>query len=136
MAQAEGAGFTEALDRWTQRLGPLLTRSEAIDRLAGSAAAVDELDEGGRFVVLTSQAGTVRYPAWQFDLPARDRTVLADAHANIVRLGRVSPWTAASWLTTPHPGLEALTPIAYLTHGGDPARVVAAARRDAARLGD
>lgn len=133
VAQSGYGGPTETLDRWAARLGPLLTRSEAIDRLAGSATAVDGLDESDRFVVLASRAGTVYYPAWQFDLPAQHRAILAEAHVGMVRLGHISPWTAASWLATPHPSLEARTPIAYLTEGGDPSRIMEAARRDAVR---
>lgn len=113
----------------------MLARSEASDRLGVSRKVLDELAAQSRLIVLSSQTGDPFYPAWQFDVPERHRRALGDAHARLVNAGDLSPWTAASWFSSPHPELDGLTPVAYLRAGGDPARVLDAAEHDAARAG-
>jgi hypothetical protein len=46
----------------------------------------------------------------------------------------VSPYTIASWFTTPQRLLGGVTPATWLRRGRDGDRVVEAARRSAARL--
>jgi hypothetical protein len=51
--------------------------------------------------------------------------------------GRVrSPWTTASWLTSPQAELDGATPAGFLRAGGDADQVRRLAERVVARLGE
>lgn len=139
------ARMAVAEQAWTERLGTLLDTRDVVDLLAVSKQRVSTLVRQHRLIALP-QGGRVRFPAWQFALtdPA-DREVLANAHALLVRVGGVSPWSAASWLQAEHPELDGMEPIHFLLQEGvTPDAVVveggrrellrAVAERDASRL--
>lgn len=133
-AVRRAARVAVAEQAWAQRLGTLLETRDVVDLLAVSKQRVSTLARDRRLIAL-SQAGRLRFPAWQFATSdAEDRDCIAAAHAALTEQGSVSPWTAASWFRAQHPSLDDKDPVAFLRGGGDRSRVLEAAARDAARL--
>ena len=119
---------------WAQRLGTLLETRDVVELLGVSKQRVSTLARDRRLIAL-SQAGRLRFPAWQFATSdTEDRECVAAAHAALTEQGSVSPWAAAAWFREPHPSLDDKDPVAFLRGGGARSRVLEAAARDAARL--
>jgi hypothetical protein len=122
-------GTRPPLDRaWAGQLGPVYRQGDVADLLGKSKQAVSA---DRRLLKLQMRSGDIGYPVFQFDgrrtLPGVGDVVevLADAVA--------TPWTTASWLTSPHPDLGDTTPVAALQNGRIQ-DVVALAHRWAAQL--
>lgn len=113
---------------WTDQLGPAYRQAD-VARLLGKSKQAVSADE--RLLRLELRAGTVGYPVFQFD----GRRLLPGL-GDIVRiLSPVveTPWTIASWLTSPQAALDGQRPVDVLRRGGV-AEVAAEARRFAAGL--
>jgi len=118
---------------WEDTLGPLLSGGQARELLGGvSRQRLDQLVKAGRIIALEERSGQRRFPAWQFE-DGRPLGALAAAHRELVEVGDVSPWSAASWCVSEHPELDDRSPRDWSV-GGDPERLVLVARRDAGRL--
>lgn len=121
--------------RWEHQLGLLLTSTD-FQRITGlSRQALSQAVEANRVLRLTTQAGKTCYPSFQLDTSGRPLTSLRAVLG--VFVGRVrSPWTIASWLTSPQPELDGATPANALKVGGNIDRLLLAAERVAVRLGE
>lgn len=117
---------------WQRRVGDFFQTRDVVEVLGVSRQRVGTLAAAGRLVSLQTDSGAVRYPAWQFNLTPAQREMVARVHGVLVNDGHLSPWTAASWLVSPHPEVDAPDPVAAIQSGG-PEQVLIAARRDAAR---
>lgn len=107
-----------ARGRWEAQLGLLLSSTDFQRSTGLSRQALSQAVESGRVLRLTTQAGKTCYPAFQLDESGRVLTGLRPVLAAFA--GRVrSPWTAASWLTSPQPELDGATPVDFLRAGGD-----------------
>lgn len=115
-------------EAWSDQVGPAYTTKQVASLLQISRQAVAK---HAGLVRLVQRNGHAAYPVVQFDgdrlLPGVDPVVriLAGAVA--------TPWTTASWLTTPQPTLAGRTPIDALRDGDDD-QVTTAARAVAASL--
>jgi hypothetical protein len=133
-AVRRAARLAVAEQAWAERLGTLLDTRDVVELLGVSKQRVSALARDHRLIAL-SQGGRMRFPAWQFATnDPEDREALAAAHHELVGTGSVSPWTAASWFQQEHPELDARDPVSFVREDGDRTRLLAAARRDAARL--
>lgn len=113
---------------WAEQIGPVFRQSDVALLLGKSKQAVSA-DDG--LLRLEMRSGTVGYPAFQFD----GRTLVAGVR-DVVRIltpAVATPWTAASWLTSPHAGLDGVGPIDAL-RAGRVDDVVTLARRTATRM--
>jgi hypothetical protein len=131
---ARRAAHLAAADRlWEDRLGELWDTQEVMRTLGVSRQRVSKLAQQHRLIALPDE-GRLRFPAWQFAVVgADDRASLATAHHDLVDIGRVDPWSAASWFLSGHPELDGSDPVAWLRKGGSSEQLLLAARRDAAR---
>ena len=104
--------------RWERQLGLLLSSTDFQRATGLSRQALSQAVEANRVLRLTTKAGKTCYPAFQLDDSGRVlpglRPVLS-AFAGRVR----SPWTTASWLTSPQPELDGATPVEVLRAGRD-----------------
>jgi len=75
--------------------------------------------------------GTTVYPVWQFLDTGATLPGLTEV-LTVLSAGGDDPWMAALWLSAPNGQLDGATPAQWLRDGGDPAPVLAAARRTAA----
>ena len=126
----------KALDAWQQALGQLLKEADACARLQVAPETLHRQVRRREMIALPLRDGQAVYPAWQFDTEVEQRHVPARAHVHLARTGQVSAWTAASWLVTPHPELDGASPVAFVRAGGDAAKLLTVAQRDAARLAE
>lgn len=113
---------------WAEQLGPAYRQRDVADLLDKTPQAVSQ---DRRLLKLTMRSGTPGYPVFQFD----GRTILDGISQVIVQLSPAvaTPWTIASWLTSPQPTLDDQRPVDLLRDRQiDP--VVTAARRFAAAL--
>jgi hypothetical protein len=118
---------------WSRRIGPMLRRDQVQELLGvGSRQAVSQLAKRRRLLALASDEG-LTFPAFQFSPGGRPYDAMPAILAAFEDAD-VSPYTIASWLTTPQRLLGRVTPATWLRRGRDPERVVEAARRSAARL--
>lgn len=118
---------------WSKRLGPSLRREQVQGLLGvGSRQAVSQLTKRRRLLALPRDDRLV-FPAFQFSSSGRPYEAMPAVLAAFDDAG-VSPYTIASWFTTPQRLLGRVTPATWLRRGRDPERVVEAARRSAARL--
>jgi hypothetical protein len=146
----ETAGSAEELGRraallvgaeqvWDRHLGPALTADQVATVLGVSRQAIHDRAQRGGLLALHSGGRRVRFPAFQLvDRPgATTKHVLPGLQAilTVFRAAGVDEWTVASWFNTVTETLDATTPARWLAEGREPARVLGAARRSAARLG-
>ena len=144
-ATAEELGRRAALlvgaeQAWDHHIGPMLGAEQVAALLGvGTRQAVHDRARRGSLIALHRGSRQVRFPTFQLvDRPgSTTKTVLPE-------LGRVlaiftdsgvDAWTVASWFCTPSALLESMAPAGWLAAGKDPQRVLEAARRSAARLG-
>jgi hypothetical protein len=133
-AVRRAARLAVAEQAWSQRLGSLLETRDVVDLLAVSKQRVSTLAREHRLIALP-QGGRQRFPAWQFAASKpQDRECLATAHRQLVQVGALSPWTAASWFQQDHPELEGRDPVGFLLETGTRTRLLTVAGRDAERL--
>lgn len=133
-AARRAARLAVAEQAWSQRLGSLLDTRDVVDLLDVSKQRVSTLAREHRLIALP-QGGRQRFPAWQFAASEpQDRECLAAAHRQLVAVGALSPWTAASWFQQGHPELEGHDPVTFLRESRDRTRLLAVAGRDAERL--
>jgi hypothetical protein len=119
---------------WSKRLGPTLRREQVQEILGvGSRQAVSQLARRRRLLALPTREDRLTFPAFQFSPNGRPYEAMPDILAAFDDAG-VSPYTIASWFTTPQRLLGKVTPATWLRRGRDPERIVEAARRSAARL--
>jgi hypothetical protein len=114
----------DADDRaWAEQIGPVYRQSDVARLLCKSKQAVSA---DARLLKLELRSGEVGYPVVQFDgrrqLPGVREVV--EVLAGVV----TTPWTIASWLTSPADVLGGVTPVAALRKGRTD-EVLAAARR-------
>ncbi len=123
------------LYEWKQQVGPTLTGRQ-LKILLGikTRQGVHDLLKRGRLLALEAQSGQWVYPSFQFNERGRPHAVMTEVLAHFAGAD-VSPHTIASWFTSPQALLDGNTPAVWLKRGGEPERVVEAARRSAARLG-
>jgi hypothetical protein len=110
---------------------PVYDTAGVADWLGISRQAVHKAARTGRMLgCLTADRRTV-FPVWQF---ADDGTLVKHLREVLAALGAVrDPWRAALWLAAPAPYLPGnRSAIAWLSTGGDPQPVLAAAVDDAA----
>jgi hypothetical protein len=133
MAVRRAARLAAAEQAWVSRLGGMWDTGDVVAVLGVSKQRVSALVKQRRLIALP-RGGRLEFPAWQFaGTSSADRACLAGAHATLVSDGGIDPWSAGSWLLTAHPELDDRDPVDWLRSGGDPERVLLAARRDAAR---
>ncbi len=129
-----GALLAAADAVWGRHLGPMLDAEQAKTLLGvASRQAVSDLAKRGRLLALDAAGGRKLYPAFQFGQDGRPYRELAQVlplFAGVVE----TPYTTASWLVSPNRLLENDTPAAWMRAGGEPDRLLEAARRAAARL--
>lgn len=120
---------------WLQRLGEMLD-SRSVETLLGvSRQRVSVLARQHGIVAVAKADGGYRFPAWQFaGTTAEQRRALARAHHSLVEIGRLSPWSALSWLVSAHVELAGTSPMEHVRAGGDVETLLSVASRDAARL--
>ena len=119
----------DADDRaWAEQLGPAYRQGD-VARLLGKSRQAVSADNG--LLRLEMRDGEIGYPVFQFD----GRRKLPGISEVIDILGPVvaSPWTIASWLTSPAADLEDRAPVKALRDGNIEA-VTASARRTAEAL--
>ena len=118
---------------WSKRIGPTFRRDQ-VQELLGvrSRQAVSQLSKRSRLLAIPSHDG-LTFPAFQFSPSGRPYDAMPAILAAI-QDAEVSPYTIASWFTTPQRLLGRVTPATWLRRGRDGERVVEAARRSAARL--
>ena len=117
---------------WSKRIGPMFRRDQVQELLGvGSRQAVSQLAKRNRLLALPSDDG-LTFPAFQFSPNGRPYDAMPAILAAF-READLSPFTIASWFTTPQRLLR-VTPATWLRRGRDSERVVEAARRSAARL--
>lgn len=120
---------------WRDRLGPMLDVAEVKTLLGvGTRQAVHDFARRGRLLALPGPGGRILYPAFQFRRGGRPYDVLPDLLKRFRDAG-VRPHTLAAWFKTPQGLLGGRTPVAWMEAGRDPATLLEAARRTAARLG-
>lgn len=105
-------------------LAPPEMLSEAEFRRRIKEAYTDRLPETLRVLVLPSESGELRFPAWQIGLSGFGRVLAV--------LEDVDAWMQFRFFTEPDPFLRGRTPIAALKDG-DVTNTVNAARRFAER---
>jgi hypothetical protein len=113
---------------WADQLGPVYRQADVAALLGVSKQAVSS---NPGLLRLEMRDGAVGYPVWQFD---GDR-VVPGVRQVVLELKDVvaSPWTIASWLTSPNVELDGRAPLTCLRQG-EVTRVGATARRLAQRL--
>lgn len=119
----------DADDRaWTEQLGPAYRQGD-VARLLGKSRQAVSADRG--LLRLEMRDGEIGYPVFQFD----GRRILPGIREVISILGPVaaSPWTIASWLTSPAAALDDRAPVQALRDGNIEA-VTAAARQTGSAL--
>lgn len=133
-AVRRGARLAVAEQAWAQRLGAMLD-SKDVERVLGlSRQRVSVLAQEHRLVALPKPGGGRQFPAWQFArLDGAQRAALAQAHRTLVDVGKISPWSAASWLLSEQPELDGAVPVQYVADGGALELLAVVATRDAAR---
>jgi hypothetical protein len=113
---------------WAGQIGPAYTTTQ-VARLLGVSKQAVAKRRG--LLRLEQRDGRTVYPVFQFDgdrpLPGIE-TVVSTLTEQVA-----TPWTTASWLTSPQPMFDGLSPLDLL-HKGDVAPVVEAAGRFAAGL--
>ena len=115
----------EVADSVYASVGPLLSPSEAADRLGVTRATVHNWRREGRLLALHPNRHTYLYPAFQFVSPAEaDSGLLPGLPEVLVALGDLSPLGKALWLQTGQPLLGGRKPVDMLR--ADPAHGVAA----------
>jgi hypothetical protein len=112
--------------------GPFYDTAGLVTWLGLSRQAVHHRAKAGLVLGCKTADGRTVYPAWQFTEEGATIPYLAEV-LGVLRAGTDSPWTHALWLGAPANDLDGSTPAEWLTAGNDPARVLAAARADAAR---
>ena len=119
----------DADDRaWAEQLGPAYRQGD-VARLLGKSRQAVSADSG--LLRLEMRDGEIGYPVFQFD----GRRKLPGIREVIGILGPVvaSPWTLASWLTSPNSDLDNRAPVQALRNGNTET-VTAAARQTAEAL--
>jgi len=119
----------DADDRaWAEQLGPAYRQGD-VARLLGKSRQAVSADSG--LLRLEMRDGEIGYPVFQFD----GRRKLPGIRDVIGILGPVvaSPWTLASWLTSPNSDLHSRAPVQAL-RDGNTETVTAAARQTAEAL--
>jgi hypothetical protein len=113
---------------WAEQLGPVYRQADVAALLGVSKQAASS---NPGLLRLEMRDGTVGYPVWQFD---GDRLV-PGVRQVVLELNDVvaSPWTIASWLTSPNEELDGRPPLECLRQG-DVTHVATTARRLAQRL--
>lgn len=117
-------------EAWAEQLGPVYRQGDVARLLDKSRQAVSA-DRG--LLRLEMRNGEIGYPVFQFD----GRRQLPGIR-EIVRCFEpvvTSAWTTASWLTTPAPELDHLTPLGAL-RDGEREQVLVLASRAASALGN
>jgi hypothetical protein len=114
---------------WAAQIGPVYRQADVAALLGKSKQAVSA---DPRLLKLELRSGEIGYPVMQFD----GRRQLPGLGPVIRALDPVvaSPWTSASWLTSPNSTLGGHTPIVAL-RGGRVDEVLRAARQYAAAAG-
>ncbi|HEY2716000.1 MAG TPA: hypothetical protein VGI73_07255 [Solirubrobacterales bacterium] len=121
-------------DAWERALGDLLTSAEARILLGGvSREALRKRVASGSAIALRDDAGSVRYPRWQFDAAGGSLFPVVRQLNEIFGDAGLDPWTLASFATTPQAELDDRTPVeAFPDEDAGP--LLEAARRAAAEL--
>jgi len=119
----------DADDRaWAEQLGPAYRQGD-VARLLGKSRQAVSADRG--LLRLEQRSGEIAYPVFQFDgqrqLPGLREVV------RVFEAVVTTPWTTASWLTSPAMELDDRTPLEALREGTVD-EVLALARRTAAAL--
>jgi len=127
------AKLAAAEETWRKGLGTLFTEDEAAELLGTEQSQLKLMEWNEELIVLATANGGECYPAFQFQ-DGRISRPLAHAHWTLVKEGRVSPWTAASWARSGHPELEGLSPAQWVGYDRDEATLAEVAEHDASRL--
>jgi hypothetical protein len=107
---------------WARQVGPALTQGDTALLLGKSEQAVSK---DARLLRIRNRDGRPVYPVFQFD----GRQQLPGLGEVVIALRRtLDPLTTATWLTTPQPAVDGLSPIVAL-RTGRARQVHAAARR-------
>lgn len=119
---------------WGRQLGPLFDLDQTKTVLGvGTRQAVSDLAQRGRLLAVDSSGGRKLYPAFQFSPNGRPYPEIArvlEIFHGVVE----TPYTIASWFTSPQAQLEGETPASWIRSRRHPEGLYEAARRAAARL--
>jgi hypothetical protein len=116
---------------WERAVGRLLSPREFAEKLGVTRQRVQRQITDGQIVALQGSDGRWNLPDWQLAVSAEGRVRLARAVSEFTDTGRVSAWSAASWLLEPHPALGC-APRELADSEPDEFRMLEMARRDAA----
>jgi hypothetical protein len=120
---------------WRRELGRLLTRAEAQKLLnLGSRQAISDLVKRNRLLALPTQRGTYEYPAFQFDVERGRIHPVVPRLLKTLGAAFVSPFSIASWFTSPNSLLGGSTPAEWIHTGEPEAPLIEAAERTASRV--
>lgn len=111
--------------------GPFYDTAGLARWLGVSRQAVHQRAARGALLGCPLADDTTVYPVWQFLDNGATLPRLADVLAELAD-GRDDPWMAALWLRAPSQTLDGASPADWLRDGGEPAPVIASARRAAA----
>lgn len=114
-----------------ERTGPFYDTSTLSSWLGVTRDALDQRDQDGMLLSVTTSDGVRLYPAWQFAPDGRLVPGLPEV-LTVLRAGTGSGWTIALWLVTPVLELDGKSAIQWLTEGRAAVCVLELARRDAA----
>jgi hypothetical protein len=143
--QPSSAGDAEAIgrraamvvlagDAWERALGELLTSAEARILLGGvSREALRKRVASGSMIALRDDAGSTRYPRWQFDASGGSVFAAIKPLTQIYAAAGLDSWTFAAFATTPQPELDDRTPVEAFSDE-EPDLLLEVARRAAAEL--
>lgn len=119
LARTTADAIPSASRSWEAHLGPFYD-VEGVRRLLSSGSdnliTRQAVSKRNGLLALTTRSGKVVYPAFQFD-----DTLLTQGTAAVVELlpeTLVSPWSVASWLMSPEPGLNGCRPVDVMKEGG------------------
>lgn len=121
---------------WAKAIGERHDTTAVTELLGISRQALHKRSMSGTILGVPGR-GTTWFPAWQFDVGARQvRPVVARVVAVFRdQLGTFDPLAVAAWATTPQPDdLDGSTPEDWILSGLGDDRVVEAARRAARAL--
>jgi helix-turn-helix protein/S13-like protein len=127
------ARIVAAEESWREGLGLLLSTEEVAELLGVNPRKLAEWRRDGTLIALSSRSGAIRYPAFQFQNGAPS-PALAEAHRLLVDKGRISPWSAASWVRSGHHELGGQSPAQWMGEHREERQLLLAAERDANRL--
>ncbi|MEE6288516.1 hypothetical protein V2J52_12700 [Georgenia sp. MJ173] len=115
-----------------EAVGPVYETADLVSWLGISRQALHKrLQRSDMLAMKTADSHTI-YPAWQFTSDGTVRPGVAEAVKALAPV--MDDWTRTLWFTGRSPDLDGKSASQWLAEGGDPAVVIASARRRAHRM--